>query len=222
MSPNLSPAEENYIKNIYHLQQPGGFVTTNELAATLGAKPASVTDMLKKLKTKKLLNYEPYREFNLSVAGKKAALAIVRRHRLWEYFLVEKLQFGWDEVHEVAEELEHIGSKKLIDRLDAFLNYPQTDPHGDPIPDSQGRLSNRRQQSLLDMPLNKTAVVSGIGRQTHEMLELLQHKQILIGTKIEVRKKFPFDNSIELKIPNKPVMTISEQVAKNILVYDEE
>jgi DtxR family Mn-dependent transcriptional regulator len=150
------------------------------------------------------------------------AIRIIRKHRLWEYFLVEKLQFGWDEVHEVAEELEHISSKKLIDRLDAFLEYPQRDPHGDPIPDSQGRFSNRRQQSLLDMPLNKPAYVSGIASQTNEMLELLQHKQIGIGTKIEIRKKFPFDNSIELKIPNKPVMTISELVAKNILVYDEE
>ena len=114
MLPNLTQAEENYIKSIYLLQQSDGSVNTNELATKLGARPASITDMLKKLKAKKLLQYEPYKEFCLSVQGKKIALGIVRRHRLWEYFLVKKLQFGWDEVHEIAEELEHVSSKNLF------------------------------------------------------------------------------------------------------------
>lgn len=216
-----SVSKENYLKAIFHLQNESGMVSTNALAAALQTRAASVTDMLKKLKEQKLLVYEKYRGFKLTAEGRKVALHIIRKHRLWEYFLVEKLQFGWDEVHEVAEELEHISSKKLTDRLDQFLEFPQTDPHGDPIPDSKGRFSTPRQQCLLNIPINKPAHVSGIASQTPEMLELLQHKNIKLGTKVEIRKKFPFDNSLELRISNKPVVTISELVARNILVKDE-
>ena len=194
MIPNFSQAEENYIKNIYHLQQNTGFVTTNELSAALNTKPASVTDMLKKLKLKKLLNYEPYKEFQLNALGKKVALGIVRKHRLWEYFLVEKLQFGWDEVHEVAEELEHISSKKLIEQLDSFLNYPRFDPHGDPIPDSNGKMSVQQQLLLTELPLNRFSEVTSVGSQSSELLELLKHKNISIGTRLEVKRKFSFDS----------------------------
>ncbi len=185
------------------------------------AKPASITDMLKKLKAEKLLIYERYQGFRLNNEGKKVALQIIRKHRLWEYFLVKKLQFGWDEVHEMAEELEHFTSKKLIDRLDAFLDFPETDPHGDPIPDSQGKFNHPKQVSLLDLPMNKSFKVSGVATQTVEMLELLQHKNIRIGTRLEIKKKFPFDNSVELKVRNQAPITVSEQVAKNILVRDD-
>ncbi len=215
-----SASKENYIKAIYHLQNELSLVTTNALAASLQAKPASITDMLKKLKTEKLLIYERYQGFKLNNEGKKVALQIIRKHRLWEYFLVKKLQFGWDEVHEMAEELEHITSKKLIDRLDEFLDFPETDPHGDPIPDSQGKFNHQKQVCLLDLPMNKPAKVSGVASQTTEMLELLQHKNIGIGTKLEIKRKFPFDNSLEIKIRNQAPITVSEQVAKNILVND--
>jgi DtxR family Mn-dependent transcriptional regulator len=218
----FSASKENYLKSIYHLQAELGMVTTNALAAALQTKPASVTDMLKKLKLQKLLLYEKYQGFKLNNEGKKAALQIIRKHRLWEYFLVEKLEFGWDEVHEMAEELEHSSSKKLIDRLDLFLGFPQTDPHGDPIPDGNGKFKQCRQVNLLSLPLHKTVQVSAIAEQTTGMLELLQHKHIRIGTKLEVKKKFPFDNSLELKIRNQPTVTVSEQVAKNILVNDDE
>ncbi|HET6254860.1 MAG TPA: metal-dependent transcriptional regulator [Puia sp.] len=218
----VSISKENHLKAIFHLQQEHGLVTTNALAATLSTRPASVTDMLKKLKEQKLLIYEKYRGFKLSGEGRKAAVQIIRKHRLWEYFLVKKLQFGWDEVHDIAEELEHISSRKLIDRLDAFLGNPETDPHGDPIPDSQGRLQVRRQLSLSEMPLNKTAQVSGIASQTSEMLELLQYNHIRLGTRLEIRKKFPFDNSLEVKVRNRPPVTLSAQVAKNVLVKDDE
>ncbi|HTS45792.1 MAG TPA: metal-dependent transcriptional regulator [Puia sp.] len=217
-----SASKENYLKTIFHLQLESGIVGTNEVAASLQTRPASVTDMLKKLKKEKLLIYEKYKGFKLTTEGRKVAIQIIRKHRLWEYFLVEKLQFDWSEVHEVAEELEHISSKKLIDRLDAFLNFPQTDPHGDPIPDRQGKFIQPHQQSLLDIPLHTTARVSAIGSQSAEMLALLEHKSIRIGTKIEVKKKFPFDNSLELKIRNHPLITLSEQVAKNILVKNEQ
>ena len=217
-----SSSKENYIKAIFHLQEEDGIVTTNQLAAALQTRPASVTDMLKKLKTQKILLYEKYRGFKLTVEGRKVALQIIRKHRLWEFFLVNKLNFGWDEVHEIAEELEHISSKKLIDRLDVFLEYPKNDPHGDPIPDSNGRLTIAKQVDLLNLPLNKLAEVSSIGDQSAEMLELLTHKNIQLGSKLEIKKKFAFDNSIELKIKNQLSITISEHVAKNIFVkYDE-
>lgn len=218
----FSASKENHLKAIFHLQHEQGIVTTNALAAALQTRAASVTDMLKKLKEQKLLIYERYKGFRLNNEGKKAAIQVIRKHRLWEYFLVKKLQFGWDEVHEIAEELEHISSKKLVDRLDAFLGFPDTDPHGDPIPDSQGRFLQRRQISLSELPLNKVVQVSAIASQTTEMLELLQHKNIRLGTRLEVRKKFPFDNSLEIKIRNRPPVTLSAQVAKNVMVKDDE
>jgi len=218
VSPNFTSAEENYIKNIYHLQHTKGYVTTNELASALKAKPASVTDMLKKLKAKKVINYEPYKEFQLSSQGKKVALGVIRKHRLWEFFLVEKLQFGWDEVHEVAEELEHVKSKLLIEKLDGYLNYPRFDPHGDPIPDSNGKMSAQQQVNLLTLEHHVSVEVTSVGNQSTELLELLKHKNIHIGTVLEVKKKFGFDSSLELKIKNQPAVTISEQLARSLFV----
>ena len=147
---NYSTSEENYIKAIFHLQRQDGTVTTNELANELKTKPASVTDMMKKLKVKKLLHYQPYQGFRLSSEGNKVALGIIRRHRLWEYFLAEKLKFSWDEVHEVAEDLEHVSNKKLIDKLDEFLGFPRVDPHGDPIPDANGKIEISKKIALLN------------------------------------------------------------------------
>lgn len=223
MVPKYSSSRENYLKAIFHLQEIHGTVTTNDVASEMQTRPASVTDMLKKLKAQKLLLYEKYKGFKLNTEGRKVALQIIRKHRLWEFFLVEKLRFGWDEVHEIAEELEHISSKKLIDRLDEFLGFPKTDPHGDPIPDSQGRYTLTRQVDLLNLPVNQVAEVSSIGDQSAEILELLNHKHIGLGTRLEVKKKFAFDNSLELKIKNQSTVTISEHVAKNVFVkYDDE
>ncbi|PWU03816.1 MAG: iron-dependent repressor, partial [Bacteroidetes bacterium] len=209
------------IKAIYHLKGDSKTVSTNELADELETSPASVTDMLKKLKTKKLLHYEKYQGFKLSPEGRKLAINVVRRHRLWEFFLAEKLRFEWEEVHEVAEELEHVSCKKLIDKLDEYLGFPRFDPHGDPIPDNQGRIQNTSQVCLSEFPVNTIAEVSSVGNQSTDMLELLKHRNILIGTKLEVKKKFGFDNSLEVKIRNLSPFTISEQVAQNIFVkYD--
>jgi DtxR family Mn-dependent transcriptional regulator len=217
MSLNYSTSEENYLKAIYHLQEEDGTVTTNVLAERLNTKPASVTEMMKKLNGKKLLNYKPYYGFSLSAEGRKIALAVIRRHRLWEYFLAEKLKFSWDEVHSVAEDLEHVSSKKLIDKLDEYLGFPQFDPHGDPIPDNKGKMRNRSMISLYQLPLSMTAEVCQVTHQSPEMLELLRHKNISIGTPLEVKRHFTFDNSIELKI-KKTTVTISSQLAKNIFV----
>lgn len=218
-----SASKENYLKAIFHLQSQDGVVTTNELAEELQTRAASVTDMLKKLKDQKLLIYEKYQGFKLSAEGRKVAIQIIRKHRLWEYFLVEKLQFGWDEVHEIAEELEHISSKKLIDRLDEYLGFPKSDPHGDPIPDSSGKFERVEQVNLLDLPMNQWAEISGVTNQSSEILELLRHKNLAIGTRLEVKKKFTFDNSLEVRIKNQASVTISEEVAKNIFVkYDQQ
>jgi DtxR family Mn-dependent transcriptional regulator len=215
---NFSTSEENHIKTIFHLQQQEAMVTTNELAASLQTKPASVTDMMKKLKNKKMLHYQPYQGCRLTVEGEKMALSIIRRHRLWEYFLAEKLKFKWDEVHDVAEDLEHVSSRKLIERLDEFLGSPKFDPHGDPIPDNQGRVEISHQRSLTDVPMNKPVAVSQIKNQSAALLEMLKLQQISIGTKLEIKKRFAFDNSLEIKIKNKQAFTISEQQAKNIYV----
>ena len=218
---NYTTSEENYLKAIFHLQTQDEIVTTTALATKLDTKPASVTDMMKKLNAKKLLNYKPYYGFSLSQEGKKIALHVIRRHRLWEYFLSEKLKFDWNEIHNLAEELEHINNKKLIERLDEYLNYPQFDPHGDPIPDSKGKIKKSKKISLAELPFNKPAEVCQVSNQTNEMLELLNHKNIGIGTKIEVKRHFNYDQSLEIKIKSS-FMTISETLAKNIYVSYEQ
>jgi DtxR family transcriptional regulator, Mn-dependent transcriptional regulator len=216
---NFTISEENYIKSIYHLQQDTGMVNTNSLAAEMHTKAASVTDMLKKLSSKKILQYEKYKGFKLTEGGRKVALAVVRKHRLWEYFLVEKLGFEWDKVHDIAEELEHISSNELIERLQKFLGNPSFDPHGDPIPDSNGKIPRLNQLNLTSIPLNKTAVVSSVTNQSPQMLEMLKHYHIAIGTSIKIMKRFAFDGSLEIKVLKQPVCVISEPIAKNIFVH---
>ena len=216
---NFSVSEENYIKSIYHLQQDTGLVNTNALAAEMQTKAASVTDMLKKLAAKKILQYEKYKGFKLTENGRKVALTVVRKHRLWEYFLVEKLGFEWDKVHDIAEELEHISSQELIEKLQHFLGNPSFDPHGDPIPDSNGKIPRLNQQNLTSLPLNKTATVSSVSNQSPQMLEMLKHYSIAIGTSIKLLKKFEFDGSLEIKVLKQPACVISEQIATNIFVH---
>jgi DtxR family Mn-dependent transcriptional regulator len=215
-------SEENHIKAIFHLQAEGHNVTTNELAHELHTRPASVTDMMKKLRDKKLLHYQPYQGFRLSTEGKKVALGIIRRHRLWEYFLAEKLKFSWDEVHVVAEELEHVSSRKLIDKLDEYLGYPRFDPHGDPIPDTEGRIKPNHKVCITELETGKPATICHVIDQSTELLELLEHKQLRIGTKVEVKKKFGYDHSLEIKIrpgtKTQSAVMLSDQLAKNIFV----
>jgi DtxR family Mn-dependent transcriptional regulator len=218
---NFSVSEENYIKAIFRLQHGDSTVTTNELSAELRAKPASITDMMKKLRTKKLVHYEAYKGFRLTAEGRKAGLMIIRRHRLWEFFLSEKLKFTWDEVHELAEELEHVSSKKLIDKLDEFLGFPRYDPHGDPIPDANGKIEASRQVALTALPLNKPATVCHVSDQSSSMLELLGHKKIAIGTRVELKKQFDFDGSMDVRVGRQQTVNISKQLAQNIYVkYD--
>lgn len=212
----FSISEENYIKSIYHLQVLHQRVNTMMLAEMVKTKAASVTEMLKKLHKKKLIDYEPYKSFILTDTGNKTALNIIRKHRLWEFFLVNKLGFNWDQVHDIAEELEHINSSELISRLDEYLQFPSFDPHGDPIPNSKGKITDLKRSNLIDIPLKKTVVVSQIKDQSITMLDLLKHFKIGIGTKIKVNKRFEFDGSVEIKIDQMPNAVLSNQVAKNI------
>jgi DtxR family Mn-dependent transcriptional regulator len=216
----LSESEENYIKSIYNLQEKTEKVNTNSLAAFLNTSAASITDMLKKLKGKKLLEYKKYYGFRLNEAGNKEALKIIRRHRLWEFFLVAKLGMEWEKVHDVAEELEHVSSLELINKLDDYLGNPKIDPHGDPIPDEKGKIAVLKQKALKDLPVKQNAVVSSVSNQTTEMMEMLNHYGIGIGSQIKVLKAFEFDGSLQIKIAKKPECIISGMAAQNIFVYD--
>ncbi len=213
-----SSSKENYIKAIYHLEEDEPVVSTNALARQLATKPASVTDMLKKLHEQNLIHYAPYKGVQLTDQGKKLALQIIRKHRLWEFFLVEKLGFGWEEVHEIAEELEHISSRKLIDRLDDFLGKPKTDPHGDPIPDSTGILPKIEKKCLLDLPVGVGADLISVSNQSADMLDLLKHYNIEIGTRLKISNRFNFDRSLQITVQGGPPVTISEQLGSNLFV----
>lgn len=186
------------------------------LSLMINTKASSVSDMLKKLHQKEIVHYEPYKNFILTDTGNRIALNIIRKHRLWEYFLVNTLGFDWDEVHDIAEELEHIKSANLIERLDSFLQFPSFDPHGDPIPNSKGKITEMKRMNLLEIPLGKTVVVHYIKDQSNAMLDLLKHYRIEIGTHINVSKKFDFDSSVEISIGQDRKVLLSNQVAKNI------
>lgn len=212
-----SPAEENYLKAIYHLQLAADKVSTNALAQRLKTKPASVTDMMKKLHAKNLLHYTPYYGFSLSTEGKKAALHIVRRHRLWEFFLADKLQFNPEEVHDIAEELEHVRNSKLIDKLDAFLGFPQFDPHGDPIPDKRGKVPQSEVSSLNELQTGTPVIICALAHQSKELLEELVARKIKVGSRLEVRSRSSFDQGLEVKVNGK-IMFITPQLASHLLV----
>jgi len=210
-------AEENYLKAIYHLSLNDLNVSTNQIAAALCTKAASVTDMLKKLADKELINYERYQGVTLTAVGEKIALQIIRRHRLWEYFLVEKLNFKWDEVHEMAEELEHISSVELIDRLDKFMDYPKHDPHGDPIPDREGNFKKHELIPVAALKPGDVGVISGVRDHSPGFLQYLEKQQLIIGKKIKITDIIEYDNSMILQV-EETTTHISRDVAKNLLV----
>lgn len=209
--------EENYLKAIYHLSLQSDSVSTNQIAASLNTKAASVTDMLKKLADKELINYTKYQGVTLTAEGEKIALSIVRKHRLWEYFLVEKLNFKWDEVHDVAEELEHISSKELIDRLDDFMGNPKYDPHGDPIPDCNGLFKAYELKPVSSLVLNDTGIISGVRDHSSSFLQYLEKMHLTIGKKIKVAEINDYDHSVILNLEGKKIH-ISRDVANNLLI----
>lgn len=214
----FSHSEENYLKTIYHLSEKNTPVNTNAIADKLKTKAASVTDMIKKLNSKGVINYQKYKGTTLTDDGKKAALLVIRKHRLWEVFLLEKLNFNWDEVHEVAEQLEHIQSQRMIESLDNFLGYPKYDPHGDPIPDKNGEFSNLEATKLSDLPINEKATVVAVKDGNSSLLQYLDKVGIGIGTELEVKEKIEFDKSLEININGREQKIVSALVSENILV----
>ena len=214
----LSFTEENYLKAIYHLAEGGTkAVLTNEIADSMNTKAASVTDMIKKLSTKNFISYEKYYGVKMTKQGKTEALSIIRKHRLWETFLVEKLQFNWDEVHDIAEQLEHIQSPLLIEKLDAFLNFPKADPHGEPIPDRHGKVQVQAQGSLHEQTPGYTGSIVAVKDSDSNLLKYLNKIGATPGKKIEVIGKEEYDQSLEIIVERKK-LTISKDVAQNILV----
>jgi DtxR family Mn-dependent transcriptional regulator len=217
----LSLAEENYLKAIYHLSEGGASpVSTNALADALKTKPASVTDMVKKLSGKNLITYEKYYGVNITRHGKTDALSIIRKHRLWETFLVQTLDFTWDEVHEVAEQLEHIQSPLLIEKLDAFLGYPSADPHGHPIPDKHGKFNVSRQIPLSEVAGKKKVVMRAVKRGSPSFLQYLSKIGIYIGAPVAILDRIEFDGSLEILIDGKSKVFISREAAENMLVTE--
>lgn len=211
-------SEENYLKAIYHLTTNlDGEVSTNAIAEVMETKASSVTDMLKKLSDKDLVHYKKYQGVSLTDKGKLSAKMIIRKHRLWEVFLVEKLDFSWDEVHDVAEQLEHIKSEKLINKLDDFLGNPTEDPHGDPIPDAQGRMVTIEKQLLSDLSANESGICVGVKDNSPAFLKYLDKQQIGLGTTIEVSAKESFDLSLKIKV-NGSEFVISNKIASNLFV----
>lgn len=217
----LSLVEENYLKAIYHLSDAGrSSVTTNALADNMNNKAASVTDMIKRLSGKGVISYEKYHGVNISEKGKRAALKVIRKHRLWETFLVDKLNFNWDEVHEVAEQLEHIQSPLLIEKLDSFLGHPSVDPHGHPIPDKNGKIQEIKQMPLAEMQEGRKATVYSVRDGSPKFLQYLSKIGIQIGTAIKIIERIEFDGSLEIMINNKDRVFISRQASENLLIKE--
>lgn len=215
----LTVAEENYLKAIYHLSEGGKkSVSTNDIAAEIKTKAASVSDMLRKLGEKEVIEYRKYYGLQITETGKRFALQTIRKHRLWEVFLVEKLNFAWDEVHEVAEQLEHIQSPLLIQRLDSYLNYPKFDPHGDPIPDEFGDVRSRPRVQLNEMEVDQTGQIVAVKDSSAAFLRYLDKVGAYIGARIKVLDKVEFDGSLEILVDQKKTLFMSKDVASNILV----
>jgi DtxR family transcriptional regulator, Mn-dependent transcriptional regulator len=210
--------EENYLKAIFKLSEHNELVTTTDIALMLKIRSATVTDMLKKLALKKLIRYERYKGLYLTEKGRAIGVKIIRKHRLWELFLVRQLKFRWDEVHEIAEQLEHIQSDELVNRLDEILGYPKSDPHGDPIPDRNGVFGKTKAVPLSDVKPKTFAMVSGVVENSNTFLQYLDKTGIALNDKIAVHDIEPFDRSICISVNNGKEIFISENVAKNILV----
>lgn len=211
-------SEENYLKTIYHLTAfSDQEVSTNAIAEMIATKASSVTDMLKKLAEKDLVHYKKYQGVSLTANGSLLAKMIVRKHRLWEVFLVEKLDFPWDEVHDIAEQLEHIKSEKLINKLDNFLGNPTEDPHGDPIPDANGKIIKKEKLLLSELGFNQSGICVGVKDSSKEFLKYLDKNQIALGSKIEIITKEDFDFSMKIKVENRE-FSISNKIANNLFV----
>ena len=210
---------ENYLKVICNLSEFGKTsVTTNKLAAAMEMKAASVTDMMKKLANRKFIKHIPYKGVTLTEHGKKTAMQIIRKHRLWELFLTSTLHFKWDEVHNIAEQMEHIESDELINRIDKFLGYPKFDPHGDPIPDSKGRLPLRNSTSLASCEAGYSGTVTGVQDHSAAYLNHLVLLGIQLGDNLKIISKSDYDKSLKIKLSKGKELFITQDVANNLMI----
>jgi len=217
---NLTAIEENYLKYTFQLSElsEDGVVKTNDLAYKLNHSAASVTDMLKKLSAKKLVLYKKYYGASLSKSGLQIAVKVLRKHRLWETFLVKNLKFTWDKIHDIAEQLEHIQSDELIDRMDEYLGYPKFDPHGDPIPDKHGNISLPNVICLADAKLKKQYLLANVNDDSAAFLKYLNKIQLQLNDKIKIVEKEEFDDTIQIIINEKKQLIISRDAALNMFV----
>lgn len=211
---------ENYIKAIFSLsaKSENSVVSTNEIASFLDTSAASVTDMIKRLADKGLIHYEKYKGVSLTKNGNRIAVRLVRKHRLWECFLVDKLNFDWHQVHDIAEQLEHIDSIELTNRLEEFLDFPKDDPHGDPIPDRDGNFERKKRISLISLEEGRSGIVVGVYDSEKSFLQFLTENDIKLGSKLKVMRKHDFDNSILVSIDDGKEALLSEIAGKSIYV----
>jgi DtxR family transcriptional regulator, Mn-dependent transcriptional regulator len=219
----ISHTEENYLKAIFKLsEQDGSPASTNAISSEINISAASVTDMIKRLAEKELIHYEKYKGATLTEAGRRIATHLIRKHRLWEAFLVDKLGFTWDEVHEIAEQLEHIKSPALVERLDQFLGFPKFDPHGDPIPDAEGNFAFRKQIPLLELAVGEQGAIVGVQDHSAAFLQYLAQKQLVLGTSVKVLERFEYDESLQIEINGSPGQTLSKKVCQNLFVQKQQ
>jgi len=219
----ISPTEENYLKAIFKIcEKSDKAASTNAVSAELDTKAASVTDMLKRLAEKGLINYAKYRGVTLTGEGLILATQLIRKHRLWEVFLLEKLDFSWDEVHEIAEQLEHIQSKELVERLDNFLGNPKHDPHGDPIPDADGKFTYRKQILLSELRVGEEGVVVGVNEHSSPFLKYLDQMELVLGAKVKMIERFEYDESSKLFLNNEKEVLVSAKVSQHIFVQQKD
>jgi DtxR family Mn-dependent transcriptional regulator len=212
-------SEENYLKAIYRLaQDKGQKITPKAISEILENNPASVVDMIRKLSDKQLIDYDKKKGARLTSQGLKDAILIVRRHRLWEVFLLEKLGFRWDEIHDIAEELEHVKNPSLADRLDQFLNFPEYDPHGDPIPKADGKIPKSYSLPLAGLKPGSFCHVAAVRDTSAAFLQYLVKLDIGIGTTIQLIEKIPYDDSLVISIAGQERTTVSRKFGENILV----
>lgn len=217
----ISHTEENYLKAILKIaERENKSVSTNAISKLMSTTAASVTDMIKRLSEKELIHYKKYHGVSLTAVGNQVATNLIRKHRLWEVFLVDKLHFGWDEVHDIAEQLEHIDSDNLIDKLDAFLGYPKFDPHGDPIPNAEGKFTLRNQKSLSVFGIGMQGHLVGV--RTHEtpFLQYLNEIKLQLGSHIKVIKVNSFDHSLEIQIDQNKHVLITSAVSQNLFLKE--
>ena len=211
-------SEENYLKTLYKLEdQQVKKVNNIALSKALDLNPATVLEMVRKLSSKKLVDISPDKSIKLTDKGKKKALSTIRKHRIWEVFLVDKLKYKWNEVHELAEQLEHIESDDLVKRLETFLGFPSVDPHGDPIPDENGKMKKVKTQPLTEGPLKRKLKIIALGNSSDEFLKYLDKVGLTIGDTIEVSEIEDFDKSITL-LHKKNSITLSNAAASQLLV----